>query len=52
MVAAIIACIFGAFMLGALKRTVPSEYSALGKWKGIPIGPGVGRKIKKEEVEK
>ncbi|MCQ3908846.1 MAG: hypothetical protein MJ200_04950 [Mycoplasmoidaceae bacterium] len=52
MVAAIIACVFGAFMLGALKKKVPSEYAALGKWKGIPIGPGVGRKIIKEEVEK
>lgn len=52
MVATIIACVFGAFMLGALKKKVPSEYAQLGKWKGIPIGPGVGRKIKKEEVEK
>ncbi|MCQ2956702.1 MAG: hypothetical protein MJ233_02395 [Mycoplasmoidaceae bacterium] len=52
MVATIIACVFGAFMLGALKKKVPSEYAALGKWKGIPIGPGVGRKIKKEGAEK
>ena len=52
MVAALIACVFGAFMLGALKKKVPSEYAALGKWKGIPIGPGVGKKIVKEEVEK
>lgn len=51
-VSALIACVFGAFMLGALKRKVPSEYAALGKWKGIPIGPGVGRKIIKEGVEK
>lgn len=52
MVAAIAACVFGAFMLGALKKKVPSEYAQLGKWKGIPIGPGVGKKIIKEKVEK
>lgn len=52
MVAAIIACVFGAFMLGALRKKVPSEYAQLGKWKGIPIGNGVGRKIIKEGVEK
>ncbi len=50
-VAALIACVFGAFMLGALRKKVPSEYSQLGKWKGIPIGPGVGKKIIKEGVD-
>lgn len=51
MIATVIACVFGAVMLGALKKKVPSEYAQLGKWKGIPIGPGVGKKIIKEGVD-
>lgn len=51
-VAALIGCVFGAFMLGALRKKVPSEYALLGKWKGIPIGPGVGKKKKVVEVGK
>lgn len=52
LLASIISFIFGAFMLGALKRKVPSEYALLGKWKGIPIGNGISRKKRIVEVGK
>ncbi|MCQ2793961.1 MAG: PTS fructose transporter subunit IIC [Bacilli bacterium] len=43
-VAVIIGTIITALLLGILRRPVKPEEAELGKWKGIPFGPGVGKK--------